>query len=399
MPHHTFIVADVMEGLRSLPDESVHCVVTSPPYFGLRDYGVEPTVWGGDTSCDHRWQYAASSAGWKRGNREGDLSTSSLSNPGRQDSVPRAATAGIFCDCGAWLGCLGLEPTPEMYIDHMVKVMREVRRVLRPDGVLWCNISDSYNGSGGAGGDYAKGGIREGQPKYPGRRVGGLKPKDLMGVPWMLAFALRGDGWWLRSDVIWSKKVPMPESVTDRPTRSHEYVFLFSRSARYLYDAAAVAELGSVPETDQLAAGEATNERAKRGPGNWNVKPVGLPGEYEGRGVATKIDGGRPRRNRRDVWELGPEPFGEAHFATMPPTLAELCILAGCPEGGTVLDPFGGSGTVSLVAKRLGRSSVYIDLNPAYAQMAVRRCDFAQTTLHIQHTHEIRDMRQEEAGA
>jgi DNA modification methylase len=299
------IIGDVREKLAELPDESVHCVVTSPPYFGLRDYGV----------------------------------------PGQ----------------------IGLEPTPDAYVAEMVAVFREVRRVLRKDGTVWLNLGDSYNNrtkvrttshqpalNGFADDNWAaraaSGGVRM------SRSDGDLKEKDLIGVPWMVAFALRADGWWLRQDIIWAKPNPMPESVTDRCTKAHEYVFLLSKSERYWFDAAAISEAASLNSHGALNGDPGFRARST---GN-HSGPLGL----------VSSDG---TRNRRSVWTITTQPFPEAHFATFPPELPELCIKAGCPVGGTVLDPFGGAGTTGLVADRLGRNAILIELNPQYAGMAERR--------------------------
>ena len=354
---HTILNGDVIDCLRSLPDACVQCVMTSPPYWGLRDYGVK--------------------------------------------------------------GQIGLEPTPEEYVEKMVEVFREVWRVLRDDGTLWLNLGDSYNGSWGAGGDYAPGGLKAGQPKYPGRRISALKPKDLVGIPWRVAFALQEDGWYLRSDIIWSKPNPMPESVTDRPTKSHEYIFLLTKRARYFYDADAVRE-------------------ANTGTG-WERPHADRHGHGNGEISADVRFGNNPAgRNRRTVWEIPTQPTPEAHFATFPEALVEPCIKAGtsergaCPKCGApwrrvverlpvtgrnenktpaaahaavkcsrageshvktvgwepscgcetqdgepvpciVLDPFGGSGTVAKVARDLGRSSILIEINPEYVQIAKKR--------------------------
>ena len=462
MSHHTFLIGDVREALATLPDESVNCVVTSPPYFGLRNYGLEPTVWGGLPTCAHEWKRARYYTEKSAGRASGEAFSEAGADNAQRLKDARWREDDTCQRCGAWRGDLGLESTPEMYVGHLTEIFREVRRVLRPDGTVWFNIGDSYNGSGGAGGDYAKGGLKDGQPKFPGRRLSDLKPKDLIGVPWRVAFALQADGWWLRSDIVWAKTAPMPESVTDRPTRAHEYVFLLTKSQRYHYDAEAVAEL-SVSGDPRPPQGSDTirtsgephpNKGAReRGPGKWGVRPVGIPGEYEGRGRSPKVGEGRLTRNMRDVWMLGPEPFSAAHFATFPTEIPRRAIKAGCPERvcskcgapwarviarsarsdggrthstteqrlgrtpvpekgwqvertdlglrptcscenaetrpGVVLDPFGGSGTTSLVAKSLNRDSIYIDLNETYADMAVKRCDFNQQTLHIQHTHEV----------
>jgi len=314
----TFYAGDVTDVLRALPDESVNCVVTSPPYWGLRDYGVE--------------------------------------------------------------GQLGLEATPEAYIERMVAVFRDVRRVLRKDGTCWLNIGDSYAAARGgtyqpaetlAGGRHGK--TVNGEKVNRGRSDGyspsrnasafGLKHKDLVGIPWMLAFALRADGWWLRQDIIWAKPNPMPESVTDRCTKAHEYLFLLTKSATYHYDADAVRE-------DAKYAGKVVTLGEKSL----------SKGQANGANIAASGNGLRDSvvvaagRNKRSVWTIATQPYPEAHFATFPEALVEPCVLAGCPEGGIVLDPFLGSGTTALVAKRLGRRAIGIDLNPEYLALAVKRC-------------------------
>jgi DNA modification methylase len=320
------LIGDCREKLRELPDASVNCCVTSPPYFGLRDYGCE--------------------------------------------------------------GQMGLELTPDEFVAGMVEVFREVRRALRDDGTLWLNIGDSYAGSGRGGYAGGKSGLQgstegqdisrvaRGSQKLAGMHeraceagsIGrawtpappGLKQKDLIGIPWMLAFALRADGWYLRQDIIWSKPNPMPESVRDRCTKAHEYLFLLSKGPRYHFDAEAIAE---------QATGEAPgNKRATKGGRAYD------DGASEHRTAANLHNiGARETRNKRSVWEVATQPFSEAHFATYPPALIEPCILAGCPKGGTVLDPFFGAGTTGLVADRLGRNCIGIELNPEYAALAERR--------------------------
>lgn len=294
------LIGDCREKLRELPDASVHCCVTSPPYFGLRDYGHA--------------------------------------------------------------GQMGLEPTPDEFVAGMVAVFREVRRVLRDDGTLWLNIGDSYAGSWGAQGHKEdvlalSGAQIKHHPKTQKNtgsiKLAGVKPKDLYGIPWMLAFALRADGWYLRQDIIWSKPNPMPESVRDRCTKAHEYVFLLSKGPRYHFDADAIAE------------------EAREGARKFNGSPAykaELGGIFAGKDN-TAVDS----RNKRSVWEVATQPFSGAHFATFPPALIEPCIKAGCPAGGTVLDPFGGAGTTGLVADRLGRNAVLVELNPAYAAIAEQR--------------------------
>ena len=261
----TVLEGDSRTVLATLPEASVQCCVTSPPYFGLRDYGHE--------------------------------------------------------------GQIGLEATPDDYVAEMVALFREVRRVLKDDGTLWLNLGDSYAGSGKGPSQSLSAEARDmTHTMHTAFVPDGLKPKDLIGIPWRVAFALQADGWYLRSDIIWHKPNPMPESVTDRPTKAHEYVFLLTKSARYYYDAAAIAE----PSIDDT-------------------------------------------RNARTVWSITTQPYKGAHFATMPPELARRCILAGSKTGDTVLDPFGGAGTTGLVADRLGRDAVLVELNPTYAALARHR--------------------------
>jgi len=316
-PDFTLYVGDVRDVLPELPDESVHCCVTSPPYWGLRDYGVA--------------------------------------------------------------GQLGLEDTPEAYVANLVEVFRAVRRVLRDDGTLWLNLGDSYAGSGpnsnagfnerfGHGSGAKK---QEEQSNGMRRDVATLKPKDLVGIPWLVAFALRADGWWLRSDIIWSKPNPMPESVTDRPTKAHEYVFLLAKSERYFYDADATREPHCAIVQARLRESPPIDPARKS-------KGIAHPGKIGG----PALPGGDNSlicnplgRNARTVWTVTSEPFAEAHFATFPQALARRCILAGSPEGGTVLDPFSGAGTTGVVAVKHARRYVGIELSPDYAAMASARLE------------------------
>lgn len=285
--------------LRGLPDESVYCVVTSPPYWRLRDYGVE---------CQ-----------------------------------------------------LGQEPTPEEYVEKLVRVFQEVRRVLRKDGTLWLNLGDGYAAGGhGGGGKFMemRGTAWLNRQNKRGWRSApvGLKPKDLVGIPWRVAFALQADDWYLRSDIIWSKPNAMPEGVTDRPTKSHEYLFLIAKSKKYFYDMDAVRE----PQKTKDERHEGASCYRSNHPSAWSVRsralhPLG--------------------KNRRSVWEIATSPHPRSHFAVFPEKLVEPCILAGCPAGGTVLDPFCGSGTVGVVALRHGRRFIGIELNPEYVEMAKRRIE------------------------
>lgn len=293
---------DCRDVLRTLPDRSAHCCVTSPPYFGLRDYGCEDQI--------------------------------------------------------------GLEATPGEFVEQMVAVFREVRRVLRDDGTLWLNLGDSYAANRGYQVPSTKGGQKHSAAQAAGGKGSvvpdGLKPKDLIGIPWRVAFALQADGWYLRQDIIWHKPNAMPESVRDRCTKAHEYVFLLSKSERYYFDRNAMQEPASVPE----------------GPGNASSNRYAKRAETDPR-MRTKAGlakiGPRGTRNKRSVWTIATQPFADAHFATMAPNLAETCIKAGCPVGGLVLDPFGGAGTTGLVADRLQRDALLIELNPAYIEIAERR--------------------------
>jgi DNA modification methylase len=342
---------DCRDVLKTLPDESVHCVVTSPPYWGLRDYGVA--------------------------------------------------------------GQLGLEPTPSEYVAKMIAVFADVRRVLRDDGTVWLNLGDSYTGGGRGGGaegskqqtnvgslpDSLKADtFRRGAGRADGLvtdesprnrdgigPVAGLPSKNLVGIPWRVAFALQADGWYLRQDIIWSKPNPMPESVTDRCTKAHEYIFMLSKSERYYYDQDAIKEPAlyhGITGMDDSGFKNAAEFDGKHGEAAKSGKQrrdkqrghgrrhAGFNDRWDAMEKAEQCGG---MRNKRSVWEVATRPYADAHFATFPPDLIEPCILAGCPEGGTVLDPFGGAGTTGLVADRHKRNAILIELNPEYAEMAKRR--------------------------
>lgn len=326
---------DALDKLRTLPDESVHCCVTSPPYWGLRNYGVE--------------------------------------------------------------GQIGLEKTPAEYVAKMVAVFREVKRVLRDDGTLWLNLGDSYAGSGKARGNGGMGYSSTKQKTNPGSyfdnptplQVEGCKPKDLIGIPWRVAFALQADGWYLRSEITWCKKVPMPESVLDRPTSATEKIFLLTKSSRYWYDAEAVRnppsesflndsrwKTGPTPENEKNGYADAGAQNPKQvhrifdKQSGHSRRHAGFNDRWDADEAAGQCVKGS---NMRNYWVLGPEPFKDAHFATFPTEVPRKCILAGCPVGGTVLDPFAGSGTTGQVALELGRKAVLIELNPAYIELIHQR--------------------------
>lgn len=307
----TILNGDALEVLRTIEPDSVNTCITSPPYYGLRNYGV--------------------------------------------------------------LGQIGLEKTVEEYVEKIVEVFREVRRVLKDDGTVWLNIGDSYaTGTTAERKQSINPGVganrEEAQNSVP--RVGtpmGCKTKDLIGVPWLVAFALRADGWYLRQDIIWQKPNAMPESVKDRCTKSHEYIFLLSKSSKYYFDATAIKEPCSTVTIEDFKKRKNMNNKGGR-PGTFGAEA--RPDLYRGRADYIPKDF---MRNKRDVWTINTGGFRGAHFAVFPEKLVEPCILAGCPEGGTVLDPFAGSGTTGVVARRLRRNFLGIEINPEYHEMAKNR--------------------------
>lgn len=472
----TLYHADVLEGLRSLPDASVHCVVTSPPYWNLRDYGTG-TWEGGNPDCDHvdpRANKVFGSPAFNENRPSRELTkTAPRSNICHKCGATRIdQQLGMepLHDCAGW--ATG-EPCGQCFICRMVAVFSEVKRVLRDDGTLWLNIGDSYAGSGGAGGDYAPGGLKDGQPKFSGTArtfrpgagradgivdergqrnrngvgsVSGLKPKDLCMIPARLALALQAQGWYVRSHIVWAKKSPMPESVTDRPSSAWEPIWLLTKSAKYFYDAEAVREANiSAPSSPQHFRN--SSRYVNQGQGVSNDHHSGDIGEAGGYNPAG--------RNQRNVWLLGPEPYPAAHFATFPTEIPRRAILAGtsergcCPHCGApwrrlrepsaayaahlgkgyhdhgndaeagmmqakregfksvnaeyvttgwaqgctcpaadpipcvVLEPFAGSGTTLMVARQLVRRSIGIDLNAEYLQLAVQRIQSVEPGIQL----------------
>jgi site-specific DNA-methyltransferase (cytosine-N4-specific) len=361
-PDFTLLQGDALEVLPTLEAGSVDCCVTSPPYWGLRDYGTGEWS-GGDPACEHARPTTNYSVGFNE--RWGN-------SPGQQRKQERGSNgqhAHRCPDCGATRSDrqIGLESTPELYVGRLVEVFRQVRRLLRDDGTLWLNIGDSYYGGGQDGSQFGSKkkpvqwsdkANRETVKRGHADPRHGLKFKDLVGIPWLLALALRADGWYLRADIIWAKPNAMPEPVQDRPTKAHEYLFLLAKQGRYFYDTDAVREPHSPDRrsvtTRTVGAGSHDN--------------YGEFGHEEGR--ERWPNGGR---NKRSVWEIATEAYPDAHFATFPQALVEPCLLAGCPEGGVVLDPFIGSGTVALVARRLGRRCLGVELSPVYAALAAER--------------------------
>jgi DNA modification methylase len=330
---------DCLLGLHYIPDESIDCCVTSPPYWGLRDYG-------------HLLQ-------------------------------------------------IGQEQSPHDYVAKMIDVFREVKRVLKNDGTLWLNIGDSYASVNTGGHKSAKAsvasnvdGVQEIKQTKAKPSLYGAKEKDLVGIPWMIAFALRADGWYLRQDIIWHKPNPMPESVTDRCTKSHEYIFLLSKSPKYYYDAESISEPVAKSTVDRMSQNiEAQNGSSRaQGKTNGNMKacaPKFGGNKYIGSGDERhRTKSGNyyqyaDRRNKRDVWTVTTKPFKEAHFATFPEDLIEPCILAGCPVGGIVLDPFMGSGTTACVAIKNNRRYVGIELNQDYIEIANRRIAMVEAEVRL----------------
>lgn len=323
---------DSLGVLKTLEENTIDCCVTSPPYYALRDYGVD--------------------------------------------------------------GQIGLEETPEKYIERLTEVFKEVHRVLKPNGTMWLNIGDSYAGNCSVT-STGRCGMGKPRERIDHRVFDGIKPKDLIGIPWMLAFSLRNAGWYLRQDIIWHKPNPMPESVTDRCTKSHEYIFLMSKSQKYYFDYEAIQE-EAVTQADRRIGKRVTYDGKHKGEeGTGNRAFVSLRTknrQYDGQKPNTmhlkrEMGGGADEayvvRNKRDVWSINVMPNKEAHFATYPPKLVSTCILAGCPEGGIVLDPFMGSGTTGIVANKLGRHYVGIELNPQYVEMAKRRIGLEESQLKL----------------
>jgi len=364
---------DCLEVLKTLPSDSVNCCITSPPYWGLRDYGTGEWI-GGDPNCSH-----------KRDSKQSELTQTGHRN------LEGAVGDGIYKDkckrCGAERKDrqIGLELTPSMYVQKIVEVFREVKRILKKDGTLWLNLGDSYATTSGdmeqlrdMGKDtpsygkikYSDGyeGVSQ-KGKSEAKKRDGLKHKDLIGIPWRVAIALQSDGWYLRQDIIWHKPNPMPESVTDRCTKAHEYIFLMSKNPNYYFDNKAIQE----PCTTQEGRPSAIVRDRVYG---YNSKQAAL-----GRARGGEETPEPSTRNKRSVWSVNVKPYKEAHFATFPKELIEPCVLAGCPKDGTILDPFGGSGTTAEVAIENGRNALLIELNPEYIELAKTRISNTQTNL------------------
>lgn len=352
---------DCLDLLRQMPDESVNCCITSPPYWGLRDYGT--AEWdGGDAKCRHKGKMLGNNRNF-------------IDREGRKPNNENIGT-GDCIKCGAKRKDrqIGLELTPQEYVDKMRLVFSEIKRVLKKDGTLWLNLGDSYCGTGDKGEwkDPKHKDGRNAQSVAINKKIDGLKKKDLVGIPWRVAFALQSDGWYLRQDIIWHKPNPMPESVTDRCTKSHEYIFLLSKEPNYYFHSEAIQEDSSAYIYDK---------RAGMGNIRYEGKRTAQEGSKNGQqGFATINE----KRNKRSVWSVTVKPYKEAHFATFPTELITPCVLAGCPKDGTILDPFGGSGTTGQVAIENGRNAILLELNPEYVKLAQQRIATSQPPLFVQ---------------
>ena len=346
----TILFGDCRETLKQF-DEQARMCVTSPPYYGLRDYGTATWI-GGDPNCDHR----------KKG-KQGSNCITGHKNADIMGGVGDYIYKSVCPKCGAVRqdDQIGLEETPEEYVDQLVNVFKEVRNVLTDDGTCWVNLGDSYyNYRPGKGQGLPKQSVANTKQDLPdvcprrGNRISGLKEKDLIGIPWLFAFAMRADGWYLRQDIIWHKPNPMPESVRDRCTKAHEYIFLFSKNRKYHYD------------------NEAIKEPAK----DWGTRDR-TNGKYHNTGTGLQPHSGLtksyPTKNKRSVWSVTNKPYKGAHFAVFPPALIEPCIKAGSEKGDIILDPFMGSGTTGMVAKQLGRDYIGCELNEEYGKLIQQR--------------------------
>lgn len=396
---YEIICGNSLSALKDLPSNSVQVCITSPPYYGLRDYGTGKWV-GGDPNCPH-----------KRITKYSPKTITGHAQEELRGNVGDAIYKKICPLCGAVRvdEQIGLEETPEDYIQNLVSIFREVKRILKDDGTLWVNIGDTYNASSyhkdektsGHGKQGTNRGVYENVVERP--TVRNCKPKDLIGIPWMLAFALRNDGWYLRQDIIWHKPNPMPEAVKDRCTKSHEYIFLLSKKPNYYFDHDAIQEEavtseGRLPGVVRDRVFEYNSKRNNNPEafllGANDRKPHASDYKYLA-GARTKncqYDGQEPNtfhinrelgyddpvyqvRNKRDVWSINISPYKGAHFATFPEKLVEPCVLAGSREGDIVLDPFNGSGTTGAVAMKYGRKYIGVELNPEYVKLTEKRFD------------------------
>ena len=389
------INADVRTGLQQIESDSVHCLVTSPPYYGLRNYGLQPLVWNDPGGCQHRWDNEITSNTRFFGTNKrrwcnavnGQRKHYPLPEELLPDKNTRKVSHGAFCvECGAWKGDLGVEPTPNLYIHHLVEIFREIMRVLHPEGTAWLNIGDARAGSWGnyhptgRGGQRAKKTKRWDRPAYRDKtlkspqayEITGYKRKDMLGIPWRVAIALQEEGWWLRQDIIWVKTNYKPESVKDRPISSHEHIFMLSKRGQTYYNYAAVRKPARIQIPDP-------------GP----LLPFAFDGKvlphsrtwFERSKMEQQMDGAA----LNDVWLMPVSRWKGAHYATFPPDLPRRCLMAGCPPGGTCLDPFAGTGTTGVVANEIGNDCILIELNSEDCETIRKRCCQQQSLLQQLH--------------
>ena len=343
-----FLQGDVFDNIKKLDDNTIDCVVTSPPYWGLRDYGT--AQWqGGDPNCDHQTKRSRGDD-IKQGDKQG-------TNLGSRPNIQ------TLCKCGAKRidKQLGLEPTYQEHIQNIVELFRAMKPKLKDSATIWLNYGDSYAATvNGTKAKDIKNDDRGFVDKPFSTIQGSIKPKDLVMIPNRIAIALQDDGWWIRSEIIWHKPNPMPESVRDRPTSSHEKIWLITKSKKYYYDADAIKEKSiSKGSVHVHKPGNKADEYVKQGLKTHPAKTYITP----------------EKKNKRNVWTITTKPCKDAHFATFPKDLIEPCIKAGCPEGGIVLDPFSGAGTTGIVAQSLNRTAILIELNPEYIEIAKKRID------------------------
>lgn len=358
----------VLSVLKSLPSEIVQCCITSPPYWGLRDYKTDSIIWDNKKrDCDHKWieEKGEVVGGHRGGKKTSGIFTERGAIKRGKDTGAENKTVYAFCEkCGAWQGSLGLEPTPDLYVKHITDIFREVKRILKKDGTIWVNIGDSYC-SMRKGEDQVAQSLRDNGTVYPPFGANrdrelmqkfGLKHKDLVGIPWRVAFSLQADGWYLRNDIIWNKPNPMPESVKDRCTKSHEYIFMLAKSQKYYYDYESVMEKAKM------------NRWGKKKP----IKRTKDQGNIF-RGLSRERDMMPETRNKKSVWTVRTKPFPGAHFAVFPPELILPCIQAGSKNGSIILDPFMGSGTVAALSEQLDRNWIGIELSEDYCNIIINR--------------------------
>jgi len=370
--------------MHDFPNDSIDLVVTSPPYWGLRDYGEETVqVWGGDHECEHEWIGETSSFNKQGGEGKQSTNLGTLRDKDQKSD---------FCvKCEAWRGSLGLEPHPQMFIDHLVEICREIRRVLKPLGTFWLNLGDTYCGSWGNYGarkgkqrlqnveKFDRRGVTPQDLRVPQsytEKAGWLQPKQLLGIPWRVAIALQNDSWILRNDIIWYKPNHMPSSVKDRLTNAYEHVFLFVKQRHYYFDLNTIRKPHSPLTLNRL--NQNLDSQYKESKSNEYYKNLPMTGGGSRKEIPKILQHMKENLNPKgknpgDVWRIPTKPFRGAHFAVFPPKLIEPIVKAGCPEGGIVLDPFAGSGTVGRVARKLRRSFVLIDIKPEYCKMAEQR--------------------------